>query len=243
MPGHVWKGPVTGYKECQNIEDLTRQYEKRLVKAWELQDKVGISAAIYTQITDMEAEGNGLLTYDRAVNKVIPERAAAVNSGKPALAMVTKAVVPTSQLKGVTWHYTFEEPAADWNKLEFKDTAWKQGPGGFGTKGKKDRAVGTEWNTGDIWLRRDFEWNGNTSDKDTMLMLSVCHTWGACEMYINGAHAGKSGGGPNYDGFAISTEGLEAMKPGNNALAVHFRQTKGDRYIDVGMYTEAPTGK
>ena len=107
VSGHVWKDPVTGYKKCQNTEDLTRNYEKLVVKAWELKD-IGCSAAIYTQITDMEMEGNGLLTYDRAVNKVIPERAAAVNSGKPPLPMVTKDVVPTSQLKGVNWHYTFE---------------------------------------------------------------------------------------------------------------------------------------
>ena len=33
------------------------------------------------------------------------------------------------------------------------------------------------------------------------------------------------------------------MKPGKNVLAVHFRQTKGDHYLDVGIYTEAPAGK
>jgi hypothetical protein len=37
---------------------------------------------IYTQLTDVETECNGLVTYDREVNKVIAERAAAANSGK-----------------------------------------------------------------------------------------------------------------------------------------------------------------
>jgi hypothetical protein len=42
----------------------------------------GLSAVIYTQLTDVETECNGLLTYDREINKVVPERAAAANSGK-----------------------------------------------------------------------------------------------------------------------------------------------------------------
>ena len=37
---------------------------------------------IYTQLTDVETECNGLLTYDREINKVVPERAAPANSGK-----------------------------------------------------------------------------------------------------------------------------------------------------------------
>ena len=35
-----------------------------------LRDEKGLSAAVYTQITDVETECNGLLTYDRAVFKV-----------------------------------------------------------------------------------------------------------------------------------------------------------------------------
>jgi hypothetical protein len=42
----------------------------------------GLSAVIYTQLTDIETVCNGLLTYDREVNKVIPEHAAAANTCK-----------------------------------------------------------------------------------------------------------------------------------------------------------------
>ena len=34
----------------------------------------GLCAAVYTQLTDVEDEVNGLVTYDRAVVKVSPER-------------------------------------------------------------------------------------------------------------------------------------------------------------------------
>jgi ferredoxin len=34
----------------------------------------GLCAAIYTQVSDVEDEVNGLLTYDRQVEKLTPER-------------------------------------------------------------------------------------------------------------------------------------------------------------------------
>ncbi|MBV9672458.1 MAG: hypothetical protein JO076_06485, partial [Verrucomicrobia bacterium] len=41
----------------------------------EIKSKIadGLSAAIYTQLTDVEDEINGLTTYDRAVLKISPE--------------------------------------------------------------------------------------------------------------------------------------------------------------------------
>jgi hypothetical protein len=83
IDAHRWPGKHWGYRDMKSTEDLTRNYETLLAKAWELKDSAGLSACIYTQLTDVEAECNGMLTYDRAVNKVVPERAAAANSGTP----------------------------------------------------------------------------------------------------------------------------------------------------------------
>ena len=82
VDGHTWTRKTWGYQGTKNIEDLTEGYVKLLGKAWELNATVGLSAVIYTQLTDVETECNGLLTYDREINKVVPERAAAANSGK-----------------------------------------------------------------------------------------------------------------------------------------------------------------
>ncbi len=82
VDGHTWTKKTWGYEGTKNIEDLTKGYEKLLRKSWELNVTSGLSAVIYTQLTDVETECNGLLTYDREINKVVPERAAAVNSGK-----------------------------------------------------------------------------------------------------------------------------------------------------------------
>jgi len=44
-------------------------------------DDFGFSASVYTQITDVEQELNGLMTYDRKVLKVDKERIRKVNQG------------------------------------------------------------------------------------------------------------------------------------------------------------------
>ena len=44
-----------------------------------------------------------------------------------------KPIVPTAQQQPVTWRYTLEKPADDWVKPGYDDSAWKQGPAGFGT--------------------------------------------------------------------------------------------------------------
>ena len=101
-------------------------------RLYELKNDKGLSAAVYTQLTDVETEGNGLLTYDRAVIKPDLARAAAAVQGDFSRVPQEVVIVPTSQEQPQTWRYTFDKPADDWFKPEFGDGDWKQGPGGFG---------------------------------------------------------------------------------------------------------------
>ncbi len=232
VDGHTWSKQSWGYQGTQSREDLTRKYENLLRKAWALKDKSGLCACIYTQITDVETECNGLLTYDREVHKVIPERAAAVNAGKFPPPPVVQEVVPTSQRKGVSWRFTLEKPAADWTKPGFDDSAWKEGPGGFGTQGTPGAVVRTEWKTDDIWLRRQFDWRSDAAANPALMV----HHDEDVEVYINGVLAGKAGGFiTEYEEMPMLPEGRAALKPGKNVLAVHCHQTTGGQYVDVGI--------
>jgi hypothetical protein len=49
---------------------------------WRAKDSHGMSAVGYVQLTDVETETNGFLTYDRAVMKFDVERVASVNQGR-----------------------------------------------------------------------------------------------------------------------------------------------------------------
>ena len=66
---HIWKFQEKFVYRDYNSQDLLmRKYEKFISKLKTLKNK-GLSAAIYTQITDVEQELNGLLTYDREIVK------------------------------------------------------------------------------------------------------------------------------------------------------------------------------
>ena len=54
-----------------------------VAKLFPLIEEKGLSAAIYTQTTDVEVEVNGLMTYDRELVKMDWTRVAAANHGKP----------------------------------------------------------------------------------------------------------------------------------------------------------------
>ncbi len=68
-----------GYKFLKNKEELEvglkRLYERDIIGNIEK----GLSAAIYTQVSDVEDEINGLLTYDRKVEKVGKEKMMEIN--------------------------------------------------------------------------------------------------------------------------------------------------------------------
>jgi beta-galactosidase/beta-glucuronidase len=80
LQGHTWSSKSWGYRGVGGAEQLTAAYEKMLARAWQLREQ-GLSAAIYTQITDVETECNGLLTYDRQVIKPNVTHVRDVNTG------------------------------------------------------------------------------------------------------------------------------------------------------------------
>ena len=63
-----------GYRYLKNREDfeaaLYKLYDEEIVPAV----KTGLCAAIYTQVSDVEDETNGLLTYDRKICKITAEK-------------------------------------------------------------------------------------------------------------------------------------------------------------------------
>jgi len=70
VDGHSWleKGNF-GYQSFKNAGELKARYSG-LVKEVGKLIPLGLSAAVYTQITDVEIEVNGLMTYDRKVIKI-----------------------------------------------------------------------------------------------------------------------------------------------------------------------------
>ena len=70
MAGHIFnKEKSYGYRTCTDPEKLNQDLEKLYYEKVIPAISRGLCAAIYTQVSDVEDEINGLLTYDRRVCK------------------------------------------------------------------------------------------------------------------------------------------------------------------------------
>jgi hypothetical protein len=233
MKGHTWQSERNwGYRTYTNAEALTTAYLNLAQRLWPLIESHGLSAAVYTQTTDVEGEVNGLMTYDREVVKIDLAKLAAWNQGHLPPAPKITDLLPSAQTERGNWKYTTTSPAADWFQPGFNDSSWKTGPAGFGTQGTPGGTVRTTWDTSDIWLRRSFDAPGQAGGE---LKLVIHHDEDA-EVYLNGVKAASlSGFIGDYQTVDITPEAAAALKPAGNIIAVHCRQTRGGQYIDAGL--------
>ncbi|HVU85831.1 MAG TPA: DUF1549 and DUF1553 domain-containing protein [Pirellulales bacterium] len=147
------------------------------------------------------------------------------------------AVAATSREQPQAWRYTEEKPPEGWEQSNFDARTWKEGPGGFGDEGTPGAVVRTPWKSNDIWLRREFEITAEAlASLDRARLRFLVHHDDACEVYINGVLAAMVAGFTvDYKTQPIYGDGVAALVPGKNVLAVHCSQTTGGQYIDVGL--------
>ena len=233
VKGHTWQGEKNwGYVSYETSDALTDAYVDLLTQMRPLIGQ-GLSAAVYTQTSDVEVEVNGLLTYDRQVVKMDLESIAAAANRLYLPPPKVTTLLATSQFKAQAWSYTTEKPADGWQQVRFDDSAWKRGPGGFGTKDTPGAVVGTTWDSSDIWLRRTVTLDSLPTAGD--LGLSIHHDEDA-DVYVNGQLVKRlTGYVSSYQLVTLAPKALKAFKAGRNTVAVHCRQTRGGQFIDVGL--------
>ena len=119
--GHTWV-PDSGWGYSGTFRDpdsLAARYELLMGRLWRDHMDYGTSAGVYTQLTDVEREVNGLLTYDRAVLKIDSARVVAANTGRTPLILpeyrefVRSATVAISSRGIVRYTTDGSAPTAD----------------------------------------------------------------------------------------------------------------------------------
>lgn len=105
IPGHLWDNN-SAKESIDEIGEGSREsylsgasWEKRYtpwVESLSLLRSLGLCAAVYTQIADVEHECNGWLTYDREVSKIPVERLRALHQRLYQSPPVLKPLVPMS---------------------------------------------------------------------------------------------------------------------------------------------------
>ena len=70
VKGHTCSGKTYGYKICSSQEEFQAAYHKLMSEEIDPLKEQGLCGAVYTQLSDIEDEINGLMTYDREVCKL-----------------------------------------------------------------------------------------------------------------------------------------------------------------------------
>jgi len=231
--GHTWQDEKNwGYVSFKDTAEYEQAYRDRLAQL-RLMVARGLSAAIYTQTTDVEIETNGLMTYDREVFKISPFTLREIHTALFNTLPTVTTVLPTSELAGRAWRYTTTDPAsAAWMQPSFDDSAWQTGTAPFGGGKPEGVPLRTAWTTPAIWARQTFDWTGGPTDH---LYLILAHDEDAT-VFINGIEAAKVAGyATGYVIVPVSGAAAAALKPGRNLIALQCAQTKGAQAIDAGI--------
>ena len=80
VKGHCGSDHHFGYFKYQTKEEFNNAYQKLIIEQIVPAISKGLSTTVYTQLSDVEDEVNGLITYDRKVIKIDMELARELNS-------------------------------------------------------------------------------------------------------------------------------------------------------------------
>lgn len=79
VDGHMWFGEGHAYEMAPDSATLTRRYVENQRDLLTVANRCGLSAGVYTQLTDVEHEVNGFYTYDRRIKKMDFDQVRTVN--------------------------------------------------------------------------------------------------------------------------------------------------------------------
>ena len=240
--GHLWNPALAGngYLLASSLDNFASLYDGYLQEV--VNDKNltngGLNAAVYTQITDVENECNGLMTYDRLV-KPNMDRIFASNLKAITGRVSSTPIIPTSESVPQTWQYTTNTPANNWYATNFNASSWSTGLAGFGTADPNVNP-NTPWTTpGYIYLRRNFNPGSLNQQQLSNLAFRTYHDEDVA-IYINGVQAGSASGySTTYVYVPVTAQGQSAIvSNATNLMAVSCYQTTGGQFIDVGISVE-----
>jgi len=236
VKNHLWNPDLTISLQMDPVRDLNRElylqpgqmlerYDQFIQGLRLLIGKHGLCAAVYTQIADVEQEDNGWLTYDRAVSKIDIAQLKAWHESLYQTPPEPKALLPASVDSPQSWKYTTSKPADGWASDTFDDSGWNTGNGPFGNGPYGNTnfewpAVGTQWNTDEIYLRKTFRLDA-VPDRIALRVYGQ----GSFDAYLNGKLI-KSASNREREmeiygcDIPLFQPGTDILRQGQNVLAV-----------------------
>ena len=248
LKGHLWYPDQTMPEKINRAGDVNREtvltpevlderYSVWVENLWYLKN-YGLDAIVYTQVSDVEIELNGWLTYDRKVSKIPVKRLAEIHSKLFQPVPKGNFLVPLSMDKSQNWMYSLTEPSAGWFKKG--QGKWSSGSGPFGIDRMDVPRTNTRWNAGSLYLKKDF----NLADPSGNLTI-VTYNSGVADVYINGEMAIQINNLMRTDAELKVSEvplppaARKLLKKGTNTIAVKFEfppnAAQKFYYFDLGL--------
>ena len=177
--------------------------------------------------------GCGFFTKDGVPYKA-PVATAVELAAAEEIKEMSQWLIPTAENGGAIWHYIKVEPERSWFKTSYDHSKWFDGRSAF--SGKTDRLnTGTEWNSQDIYLRKEFKFNGDPAmikvAKLRYTIDDILHVW------LNGSKiTEQSGTDERYREVDVTKEFVRCLRKGENIIAVWAHNVVGRRNADVGLF-------
>ncbi len=237
VEGHMWWdkrnwGYLTFREETVLVDEFKSIIQDLIgLKAW------GLSAAIYTQTTDVEGEVNGLMTYDRKVLKLDPAQTRDWFAPLYQPMWNRRLYVLDSENEPQSWKIAVETPVGQWTATDFEDANWTSVMGPFSSFNNfflsKDHH---RWNPQQtIYARKHFYIN----ELPNQLYLKYYLLKSEAVVYLNGVKLTEikhQGGRKRHYSHAYLEDAERYLKKGKNTIAFVMKSMEKECSFDLGLY-------
>ncbi|MGO1816782.1 MAG: glutaminase domain-containing protein [Sphingobacterium sp.] len=180
---------------------------------WSYTDELNQSAT--THWTDADHSLLGLIQVDDQVYRFLGEEEPNYQS-----------ILSTSQEGDYSVSYTEQKPGEDWTSLDYPTTGWQSGKAPIGDQ----QLSNTRWESDDIWVRRTFEVRDLKQINELFLKLNHDDN---IDVFLNGERVyQKTGWTSSFDYIPLDKN---ALRSGENIIAIHLANTAGGRFLDFGL--------
>jgi Domain of unknown function (DUF4965)/Domain of unknown function (DUF5127)/Domain of unknown function (DUF1793)/Domain of unknown function (DUF4964) len=147
-----------------------------------------------------------------------------------------KAILPMADHGAWEGKYLINKPGEGWEKSDFIDSSWKSGKGAFGSEGMP--SMSTLWQTGEIWVRREFNIESQLPEVPLYLIYSHDENF---ELYLNGQKLVDTGYSYKNKVVLLLDDNLRKLinQHGKNVIAAHCSNKVGGAYVDFGIYQDS----
>lgn len=234
---HLWWDKRNwGYLTYDDKESFRKEFTS-LIENLQGLISWGLSAAIYTQTTDVEGEVNGVMTYDREVIKLDKEETRALIEPLYQPWWNKHVIIPDSEHEAQSWQVNFEEPDGNWKNREYDGFNWPSHHAPFTAEENNPfLPPSTKWSSEELYARKAF----HLKKIPERIFIKYYAPKTQVKLYINGQLVKEledGGGRKRHYTHLLLNDITEYLQPGENILAIEATGTDGVRALDMGLYT------